>query len=149
MDEFDISILNLLQKNARITMSDISNQMNLSVPSVSERIKKLESSGIIGQYTTILNSELMHKYLTAIMFVSLERPKYTEKFTELVMGEDEILECNYLAGDFDYALKIVTEGTVTLEKLLYRIKSLQGVQKTRTIVVLSNIKNCFSVKPGT
>ncbi len=148
MDELDISILNLLQKNARITIPDISGQVNLPVSAVSERLKKLESSGVIVQYTAILNSELLQKRLTAIMFVRIEHPKYNEKFNQLVLGEDEILECNYLAGDFDYALKIVTESTVTLEKLLNRVKSLQGVQKTKTVVVLSNIKNSFSVKPG-
>ncbi|HZK71799.1 MAG TPA: Lrp/AsnC family transcriptional regulator [Clostridia bacterium] len=149
MDECDINILNLLQSNSRITMSDIGHQVNLSIPAVSDRLKKLESTGIIDRYTAILNSTLMKKNLTAIMFISLAQPKYNIKFTEFVMAEDEILECNYLAGDYDFALKIVTEGTATLENLLNKIKSIQGVQKTKTIVVLSTIKNNYSVKPGT
>ncbi|MCX7922658.1 MAG: Lrp/AsnC family transcriptional regulator [Clostridia bacterium] len=147
MDVIDVKILKLLQKNARITASEISGEINLSVPAVSDRIRKLESSGIIQQYTAIINSRKLEKDLTAIMFVSLERPKYTERFLEFVNGEMEILECHYLAGDYDYALKIVTENTFTLESLLNRIKSVQGVQKTKTIVVLSTVKNNYSVCP--
>lgn len=147
MDNMDVKILKLLQGNARITASDIAAGVNLSVPAVSERLKKLESSGIISQYTAIINPAYLKKELTAIMFVSLERPKFTDKFTEFINGEEEILECHYLAGDYDYALKIITQNTGTLETLLNKLKSLQGVQKTRTIVVLSTMKNNYSVTP--
>ncbi len=147
MDGLDIKILKMLQKNARITASDISSQINLSVPAVSERLKKLETSGIILQYTSIINPAHLKKDLTAMMFISLERPRFTDNFIEFVKGEEEILECHYLAGDFDYILKIMTENTNTLEALLNRIKSIQGVQKTRTIVVLSTVKNNYSVSP--
>ena len=147
MDGLDIKILKMLQKNARVTASDISSQINLSVPAVSERLKKLETSGIILQYTSIINPAHLKKDLTAMMFISLERPRFTDNFIEFVKGEEEILECHYLAGDFDYILKIMTENTNTLEALLNRIKSIQGVQKTRTIVVLSTVKNNYSVSP--
>ncbi|HEY5586179.1 MAG TPA: Lrp/AsnC family transcriptional regulator [Ruminiclostridium sp.] len=147
MDKIDITILKLLQKNARITASEISKNVNLSIPALSERLKKLESSGIIQQYTTIVNPRKFKKDLTAMMFISLERPKFIDKFIEVVQGENEILECHYLAGDYDYILKIITENTFTLESLLNRIKSIQGVQKTRTIVVLSTVKNSHSIVP--
>ncbi len=147
MDNIDIKILKLLQSNARITASEISGQINLSIPAVSDRLKKLEAAGVIEKYVTILNPLRFHKELTAIMFITLERPKFTEKFIEYVQQEDEILECHYLAGDFDYALKIMTENTTTLEQLLNRIKSVQGVIKTRTIVVLSTVKNNRSIIP--
>lgn len=147
MDKIDTAILKLLQKNSRITASEISKDVKLSIPALSERLKKLEASGVIQQYTTILNPRKLKKDLTAMMFISLERPKYTEKFMEFVQGEDEILECHYLAGDFDYILKIITENTFTLESLLNKIKSVQGVQKTRTVVVLSTVKNIYSIVP--
>jgi Lrp/AsnC family transcriptional regulator, leucine-responsive regulatory protein len=147
MDDIDIGILQLLQQNARMTVSDISGEINLSIPAVSERIKKLETTGIIEQYTAIINPAKFKKCLTAIIFISLERPKFTDLFLEFVQSEDEILECHYLAGDFDYALKVMTESTSTLENLLGKIKSVQGVQKTRTTVVLSTIKSKCSIRP--
>lgn len=145
MDNIDKRILTLLQKNSRITASEIGGEINLSVSAVSERLKKLESSGIIQQYTTILNPRKLGKDLTAIMFISLERPRFTDRFVEFIGHEEDILECHYLAGDYDYSLKIMTENTFTLENLLNRIKSVQGIQKTRTIVVLSTVKNNYSV----
>lgn len=145
MDSIDMKILSLLQKNARMTASEISGIVNLSVPACSERLKKLESSGVIKQYTAIIDNGFLKKTLTAIMFISLERPKFTDKFLEAINVENDILECHYLTGDFDYLLKIVTENTDSLERLLNRIKSVQGVQKTRTIVVLSTVKNNYSV----
>lgn len=147
MDNIDIRIICLLQKNARITASEIGSEINLSVPAVSDRLKKLEATGIIQQYTAIINPGKLGKNLTAIMFVSLERPKYTDKFVEFVEGQSEILECHYLAGDYDYALKIITESPSTLEQLLNRIKGVQGVQKTKTTVALSTVKQRFSVTP--
>lgn len=147
MDNIDVKIIKLLQKNARVTASEISNEINLSVPAVSERLKKLESSGIIQQYTAIVNPRLVNKELSAFMFLTLGQPKYTEKFIEVVQGSTEVIECHYLAGDYDYVLKILTENTYTLEGLLNKIKAIQGVQKTRTVVVLSTLKNNYSVSP--
>jgi Lrp/AsnC family leucine-responsive transcriptional regulator len=147
MDGIDTKILRLLQANARITASEIASEVKLSIPAVSERLKKLETSGIIKQYTTIINPELLDKNLMAIIFITLERPKYSEIFVEFVKEKNDILECHYLAGDFDYALKIMTENTATLQELLNHIKSVQGVQKTRTIIILSSAKNNYSVIP--
>ena len=145
MDNIDIKILKLLQDNARITASEISSLVNLSIPACSERLKKLELSGVIKQYTAIVDHAYLQKSLTAFMFISLERPYFTDIFVNAVHIENDILECHYLAGDFDYLLKIATENTDSLEKLLNRIKSIKGIQKTRTIVVLSTIKNNYSV----
>lgn len=147
MDNIDINILKILQNNARVTTSEISSKVNLSIPAVSERLKKLEATGIIQQYTTILNPQKLNKNLTAIMSVSLERPKFNENFVEFIGKEDEVIECHYLTGDFDYVLQIITENTATLEKILNKIKSVQGVQKTRTAVVLSTVKNQHSIIP--
>ena len=147
MDNIDIKIIRLLQGNARITASEIASEINLSVPAVSERLKKLESSGIIKQYTAIVDPAHFNKSLMAIVFVTLERPRYSDIFAGFIAEQNDILECHYLAGDSDYALKVVTENTATLQELLDRIKSVKGVQKTRTVVILSTAKNNYSVIP--
>jgi Lrp/AsnC family leucine-responsive transcriptional regulator len=147
VDNIDIKIFKLLQENARVTASEIAGNINLSVPAVSERLKKLESSGVIKQYTAIVDPVHMNKTLMAIVFITLERPRFADTFAEFVKKQNDILECHYLAGDFDYALKVVTENTTTLQELLDRIKSLQCVQKTRTTVILSTAKNNYSIIP--
>jgi Lrp/AsnC family leucine-responsive transcriptional regulator len=147
MDTIDINILKILQENARISNSEISSKINLSLSATGERIKKLENSGVIKQYTAILDNESLGRDLMAVMNVSLERPQFTEKFMNFIEEEDQILECLYTAGGYDYIIKIVTKNTYTLEKLLTRIKSVEGVLKTNTNVVLSTPKYHYSVEP--
>lgn len=147
MDTIDKKILHILHKNARITASEISNQINLSVSAVGDRLKKLEASGIIENYTTILNPKMLDKSLTAIIMVALERPKYADIFQKFVNRESDILDCYYLAGDYDYALKIVTEDTGSLEVLIGKIKAIEGLLKTKTTIVLSTVKDTHSVLP--
>ena len=73
LDTIDVKILEVLQENARVSISELSKQVNLSLSAVSERLKKLESSSIIEQYTTVLNSAAMEKDLSVIMMISTGR----------------------------------------------------------------------------
>jgi len=147
MDNIDIKILKLLQQHSRITASEISSRINLSVPAVSERLKKLDATGIIEKYTIILSAKKLNKRLMVVMFISLESPKFKDAFISIVQLDDEIVECHYLAGDYDYILKIITESTESLEKILHKIKNIPGVRKTKTTVSLSTIKNNYSIIP--
>jgi Lrp/AsnC family leucine-responsive transcriptional regulator len=147
MDAIDINILKLLKENSRISASEISSKINLSIPAVSDRLRKLDASGVIEKYTVIISNKKMNKNITVIMFVSLKNPNFTDKFVEFIQNENEIIECHYLTGDFDYALKIVTEDTETLEKILNEIKLIKGVLRTKTVVTLSTIKNNYSILP--
>ena len=147
MDDIDRNILRKLQENARATLSDLSGEASLSIPAVSERLKKLESSGVILRYTAILNPAMMNKHLMALMFLRFDSPKHGDRFSGVVRNEPEIKECYYSTGDFDYSLKILTENTGTLEKLLTRIKNVPGVVKTQTIVILSTITDNPSILP--
>jgi Lrp/AsnC family leucine-responsive transcriptional regulator len=147
MDDIDKKILQNLQKNARMTISDLSSEISLSMPAISERLKKLEASGVIKQYTVILDPEMLNKHLMALMFVRLDNPVSGDSFAAFIKTEPEIKECFYITGDFDYSLKIVTESTHTLERLLTRIKNQVGIVKTKTIVILSSITDNPSVIP--
>ena len=142
MDDIDRKILQKLQANARITLSELSEEITLSLPAISERLKKLEASGVIRQYTAVLAPDLM-----ALIFLRFDNPKNGDHFAALVKNESEIKECYYITGDFDYSLKILTESTQTLEKLLTRIKNSPGVVKTKTIVILSTITDSPSILP--
>lgn len=147
MDKTDIKILRLLRENSRINASMIGEQVNMSVSAVIERIRKMEASGIIKQYTTILDAKKLGKDMTAFISVRLEHPKYNESFRESVQKQTEVVECYYLTGDFDYILKVITISTDSLARILDVIKSIKGVSLTRTLVVLSTIKSEYSVSP--
>ncbi len=146
MDNTDIKIINALSDNARISASDLSNKVNLSVSAVIERIRKLESTGAIRQYTTILNEKQFGLDVTAFVCVLMDHPKYNEGFMSFADGQDAIIECNYIAGDYDYLVKIRTDSSSALERLLNEIKSVPGVGRTKTMLVLSNSKQVYSPK---
>lgn len=145
MEMIDLAILRILQKSGRASLSNISSQVNLSVSAVSERIRKMERSGVISQYTAIIDGKHFNKELTALMFISLESPKFIESFLKYVEIENDILECHYIAGNYDYMIKIVTNNPTSLEKLLNQIKSVPGIIKTYTNVVLATVKNNYSI----
>ncbi len=147
MDQIDERILALLKENARMSASDIGETINMSVSAVIERVKKLEASGIIKQYTVILDAQKIGKDISAFISVSLEHPKYNEGFQKIVREHPDIAQCYYITGDFDYLLKVVTESTALLEKVLDTIKSIQGVSLTKTIVVFSAIKEEYAALP--
>lgn len=146
MDRTDIKIINALIDNSRVNASEISDIVGLSVSAVIERIKKLEASGIIDKYTVILNNELIGRDVSALIMVTLEHPKYNEGFINAMTENDAVSECHYLAGDFDYQLKIATFNTARLERVLNELKSIPGVSKTKTMIVLSTLKNEYSNK---
>jgi len=147
MDSIDVKILGYLRENSRVNASVIGEKINMSVSAVIERIKKLESSGIIKQYTAILEPQLIGKEFMAFVSVSLEHPKYNDRFVEFVCDHPDIIECNYITGDFDFILKVITYSTGSFAQILNQIKSIPGVSHTKTIVVMSTFKNECSVLP--
>ncbi len=140
MDAIDYKILSCLKENSRENATNIGVKINLSTSAVIERIKKLESSGLIQQYTTIINQSALGRELFAFIYVSLEHPKHYENFVEKIKENASVAECYYIAGDFDFILKVVTKTGKTLEEILNYIKSISGVSLTRTSVVLSTNK---------
>lgn len=146
MDALDRKILGCLKENARSNATEIGSRINLSTSAVIERIRKLEAAGVIRQYTVILDPQL-EQALTAFIYVRLDHPKFYEGFVEAVNAHASVAECYYIAGDFDFILKVMAMGRVTLERVLNDIKSIPGVSLTRTNVVLSASKREVSLLP--
>ena len=139
MDATDRRILKRLQENSRVTVSVLSQEISLSMPAISERLKKLETTGVIQQYTASLDPELVDKQLMCILYISFEDPVYGDHFEEFIVSEPDVKECFYITGEYDYALKIITKNTKTLDKIMTRIKNQEGIARTETIVVMATI----------
>ena len=148
IDEVDKSIIKILQVNARTTASDIAESVGMSVPAISERLRKLESSGVVDRYTVILDNEKLGKDIMSVMLVALDAPneKNSSSFREMVRSEVGILECFSVTGEFDYQLKIVTSSTASLEDLIRKIKAATGGAKTNTSIVMSTVKLSFPIE---
>lgn len=149
LDYIDVKILEILQTNARVSISDLSKQVSLSLSAVSERLKKLEAGGVVELYTTIISPAAMNRDLAVLMLISLENTgtSHVKELQLFVDNEDDILECHHITGEYDYALKIATKNTESLEKLMSAIKSITGVRHCQTNVILSTNKQRYSVAP--
>lgn len=141
MDRIDEEILKLLKENGRMTSSEISKHVHLSVPAVSERIRKLEEGQVIDRFTVRLNREQTGLHLLAFIMVQLEKPEHVAGFRAMIVQTPSVLECHHLAGEYDYLLKVALKSTGELEQLISeQIKRLEGVAKTNTMIVLSTMK---------
>ena len=148
MDKIDYRILECLKKNARMTTSEIGKNINMSVSAVSERIKRLESSGVVSQYTAILDREKVGQDVKAFIMIKIENPeKYMESVEAMMSRDPHILEAHVVAGDYDYLLKVVARSTQALNQLLNVIKSTKGIRDTNTIIVLDTLKEEFTIMP--
>lgn len=147
MDLIDYRLLICLKENSRENATNIGAKINLSTSAVIERIKKLENSGVIEGYTTIINRSALGRDIMAFIYVSLEHPKNNQNFINLINKNNSIAECHYIAGDFDFILKVITEKGSTLEEILNYIKAIKGVSLTRTSVVLSTNKCDVCILP--
>ena len=139
MDKIDILILEILQKDARTSASDISKKVKLSVPSVSERIKKLNKK-IINSYAAILNHKEANLDVTAFIFIVSEHSDHYKEFVSKTKKTKEVLECHSVTGRGSHILKIRVKNSQAFEDLLYEIQNWPGVSRTQSNIVLSTYK---------
>lgn len=136
-DDIDLHILALLQENCKLPLARIGEKVGLSAPSVIERIKKLEDNGVITGYRAILNARRLDKDVTAFIGVSIGHPKLIGEFEQEVARLDDVQECHHVTGLHTLLLKVKTANTSSLEELISKVRSIEGVDRTETMVVLS------------
>ena len=148
IDSIDVQILDILQKDGRIQRNRIAEKVGLTIPAVSERMRKLEKKGIIDGYHAKVNHSAIGKDVTAFVFVMTSPSKKYDEFIRHAREENDVIECHSITGEGSHLLKIQTDNTSTLEKLLSEIQSWPGVLQTRTYIVLSSYKDFSSLKPS-
>lgn len=145
LDETDIKILNHLQENGRAQRNSIAEIVHLSVPSVSERMRKLEEKGLISSYNAILDAKKFNFDITAFIFVEVDGSERYTGFVEHISNHPEVLECHSITGDGSHILKVRTKNTESLEKFLSLVQSWDGVARTRSNIVLSTFKETRNI----
>lgn len=145
LDNIDLKVIKELMSNARSTWSQLGSLLNLSPPAAAERVHKLEISGVIKGYSAIINPDMVGLVLTALIFITVENPKGRSYFLQKSKTIPEILECYHITGDADYMIKVRCSNTADLEKIISKeLKSIAGI-KTKTMVVLSTVKESSSL----
>jgi Lrp/AsnC family leucine-responsive transcriptional regulator len=136
-DATDRAILELLQENCKQPLAAIGEKVGLKAPSVIERIHKLEEAGVITAYVAQLDARRLGNDITVFIGLVTDHPRTLGVLERELVALDEILECHHVTGLHTLMLKAKTRNTETLEHLIDRIRSLEGVASTETSVVLS------------
>jgi Lrp/AsnC family leucine-responsive transcriptional regulator len=148
LDKVDISILNLLQENAKITTKTLSDKLHLSTTAIYERIKKMEKSNVIDKYVAILNSDKVNRSFVVLCQVKLVQHshKFIEKFEKEVKDFNEVLECYNISGDYDYQLKIVVENMQAYRNFLNaKLTTLDYIGSTYSTFIISEVKKSTAI----
>jgi Lrp/AsnC family leucine-responsive transcriptional regulator len=137
LDATDLAILDLLQENCKQPLAAIGEKVGLSAPSVVERIHKLEEAGVITDYVALLDARRLGKDITAFIGVSTAHPRAIAAIERQIASIDAVLECHHVTGVHTLLLKAKAENTEALERLIDRVRSIDDVTRTETMVVLS------------
>jgi Lrp/AsnC family transcriptional regulator, leucine-responsive regulatory protein len=138
IDGIDLHILNIMQKDARITNAEVARQVGLAPSAVLERVRKLEESGVIRGYATEVDAGRVGYGLTAFVFV---RTNNCGAIDNILASIPEVLEVHDVAGEDCYLLKVCAKDTEGLGNLLReKLKPIPEILSTRTTVVLKTIK---------
>lgn len=141
IDDIDLRILDMLQRNGKLSQAKIAGAVGLTTPSVNERIKKMERHGMIKGFVALLDHEKMGFGLTAYVDVALEHPRFEKAFVDELEKLLPVQECHYIAGEYGYRLKVKASDTAGLADFLQRrLMPIRGVTRARTQISLSSKK---------
>jgi DNA-binding Lrp family transcriptional regulator len=144
LDEKDFAILRLLQQNAKLTVREIAASIHLSPTPVHERIKRMEASGVIKQYATLIDHRKVKKGIMVICYISLKEHNHKTglTFIDAVTGFKEVLECYNISGQFDFMLKIVSEDMETYHDFyVNKLSEIKGISHMQSIFVMGILKD--------
>ena len=142
LDNFDHRILELLQSDGRMTITDLSDQIGLSKTPCLKRVQKLETAGYIKGYQAIINHDLIDNNHIAFVQIKLNDTKTMalNAFNKAIKEVPEIEQCHMIASNFDYLLKVRTENMESYRQVLgEKISALPHVQNSSTFVVMEEV----------
>lgn len=143
LDATDRAILALLQQNARIPVKEIAARVHLSPTPVHDRIRRMETSGIIRQYAALVDPGKVKKGLTAICYVSLKEHSRTagSRFVKAILAMPEVMECYTISGEFDFMLKVVSEDMNAYHDFhVNKLSSIENMGHVQSVFVMGVIK---------
>ena len=141
LDKTDIQILKVLQENGRITVKELAQRVHLSPTPVFERMRRMETAGIIERYTTILNASKLGRGFVVFCSVKLRRmgKDIAHDFVNRIKDIPEVAECYNISGEFDYLLKIYAPDMQYYNEFIVNVLG--------TIESLGSIQSSFVMNP--
>ncbi len=149
MDDRDRKILDLIQRDSKLPQAQLARRVGLSAAAVNERLRKLEQTGAIRRYAAVVDPGILGSDITAFVEVFIEHPRYEPAFLKRALELDEVQECHHITGEFSLLLKVRVRDMKSLEHLLLKqLNTPDGVRQTRTVMVLSTLKEEQYVPTG-
>ncbi|WP_018627378.1 Lrp/AsnC family transcriptional regulator [Niabella aurantiaca] len=148
LDEKDREILKHLQEHARMSVTEIAARVHLSPTPVHERIRRLEESGVIRQYATLLDAQKLNKGLMVICYVSLKQhdKKAGLKFIQAINGLHEVVECYSISGEFDFMLKVMAKDMAGFYDFhVNRLSQVENLGHVQSVFVMGVIKETHKI----
>ena len=141
MDKTDLQILKILQENGRITIKELAQKVHLSPTPVFERVRRMESGGIIERYTAVLNAARLGQGFIVFCSVRLRRmgKEIANDFVDKIKNIPEVAECYNISGEYDYLLKIYAPDKQYYNEFCINILG--------TIESLGSIQSSFVMNP--
>ena len=140
IDDIDRQILISLQQDGRKTASEIAKELNLTVPTITERIRKLQEGSVIKAFQAVIDPRSVGLDVTAMITIISSSSDNYNKVIEKAKETPEIIQCFSTTGMGSLMLWIATENSKTLEELLRNIQRWPNVTRTETQVILSKYK---------
>ena len=146
IDEIDLELIDLLQKDARIPQAQLAATVGLAPSSVNERIRKLGERGLVSGYHAKISPEAMGYDLLAFLYVAWSKPETERAFLKKVINQPTVMEAHHVTGVWNYMLKVRVKNTRMLEGFLAKvIKAVPGIERTETVIVLSSTKETMQI----
>lgn len=148
LDNKDVEILRLLQRNGRISVKEIADTIHLSTTPVHERVKRLEQSGVIAGYSARLDAAALGKKLMVICHVSLREHNKVAgtKFIKSIIALPEVLECFSISGEFDFMLKVLTSDMESYYDFhVNKLSQVENVGHVQSTFVMGIVKQTHEI----
>lgn len=143
LDKIDRKILEILQADAKITNAQLSKEIGLSPAPTLERVKKLETSGLIKSYHAQLDTQMLGLGVSIFILISLSSHKLNQinTFIDKINALPEVIECHHITGSGDFLLKVLTTDIPSYQKLiLEKLSQIEEIGNMQSMVVLANYK---------
>ncbi|QDO94071.1 Lrp/AsnC family transcriptional regulator [Formosa sediminum] len=144
LDTIDKHLVRELQIDCKQTNKALSAKLNLSVTAVYERVKKLESQGIISRYVAVVNKNEVEKSFVAFCHIKLVKHSqdYVFQFEKEVANLNEVMECYHISGDYDYLLKVLVKDMVAFrEFMVNKLTTINHIGSTHSMFVINEVKH--------
>jgi len=143
IDETDRRILDVLQKDARISNQDLADRVGLSPSPCLRRTKSLEQSGVVQKYVALLNPSAVKRGLQAIVQIRLDHQTSAsvDRFEREILKFSEVLECDLIAGDWDYVLRVAVADLEELRRFcVVSLTKIPGIANVKSSISMKRVK---------